>query len=205
MLMSCGEGVDLTMYPFQEYPVNEKPVFFMCCRMLWEKGVQEYFEAAKALHDKADFWLMGPIDNHPTAVPRSAIDEMVKQGYIRYIEPEPNVQQYLAKANSSSSSSSYGEGLSRTLMEACAAGRPIICTNIPGCRETVDEGINGFMCEPKDSQSLIQAMEKFISLSEDEMKAMGLASRKKAEKEFDVKLTFTYYENILKEHFGITD
>ncbi len=87
----------------------------------------------------------------------------------------------------------YPEGLSNVLLESAASGRPIITTDRSGCREVVDDGVNGFMIKQKDTQSLIDAVEKFISLTNDERKEMGLAGREKVEKEFDRQIVVDAY------------
>ena len=87
----------------------------------------------------------------------------------------------------------YPEGLSNVLLESSASGRPIITTDRSGCREVVDDGVNGYMIKQKDTQSLIDIVEKFISLTNDERKEMGLAGRKKVEKEFDRQIVVDAY------------
>ncbi len=196
ILLPGGEGVDLNKYSVLPMPNNTQPIFLMIGRVLYEKGYSEYIKAAMVLHGRAQFVLMGPIDEHPMAVPRQVINEDVRRGYIQYIPFSPDVTSQIAQADCIVLPS-YGEGLSRVLMEACALGRPIICSDIAGCRETVDEGVNGYLCKPADEQSLIAACCKFIECTFEDRKAMSKASRKKAELVFDDRLVCNYYDRIL--------
>lgn len=198
LLLTGGEGVDLEKFKMIPSPIStdRKPVFLMIARLLYEKGYREYVEAASELTDSAEFRIMGPIDVHPAAVKRETIESDVRKGYIKYIGFSPDVMSQIAQANCIVLPS-YHEGLSRVLMEAAAMGKPIVTTDIPGCRETVDDGINGFLCQPGDTKSLISAFKKMINLSEDERHGMELASRKKAEEVFDEKLLIRKYEAII--------
>jgi len=193
-----GEGVDLERFSMQENPNNEKVVFLMVTRLLFEKGYTEYVNAAQKLKGKAEFRIMGPTYEHPSGVPLSKIKEDEASGAIRYIEYSPFVTSQMASADCIVLPSFYGEGLSRVLMEGLAMGKPIICTNIPGCRETVDEALNGFLCLPKDSDSLIKACEKFVALTTQERLKMGIESRRRAERIFDEQL-------VLKEYLAIIE
>lgn len=179
-----GEGVDLSKFTALPMPDSEKPVFLMICRLLYEKGYAEYVAAAEKLKGQADFRIMGPIDSHPAAVPRSVVEADAARGVIRYIEYSPDVVLQIAAADCVVLPS-YHEGLSRVLMEGLAIGRPIITTDIPGCRETVDDGINGFLCRSKDAESLAAAFGRFIELSADARARMGARSRELAERVFD--------------------
>ena len=197
-----GEGVDLSKYKSTPPPRNKRPVFLMIARLLYEKGYAEYIEAAKVLKEQAEFRVMGPIDSHPTAVKRETIDNDVANGIIRYIEFSLDVVSQIEAADCVVLPSFYGEGLSRVLMEGLAMARSIIASDIPGCRETVQSGINGYLCAPKDAQSLIEVCKKFIALSPEQRKRMGIESRILAEKQFDEQLVIKQYQRILKDYFG---
>lgn len=198
LLLEEGEGVDLNKFTPLPYPVNDKPVFLMICRLLYEKGYAEYVTTAKALRGQAVFRLMGPIDSHPSAVKRSAVEADVTSGAIEYIEYSPDVQSQITNADCIVLPS-YHEGLSRVLMEALAMARPIITTDIAGCRETVDNDVNGYVCEPKNTQALTAACAKFITTSIEQKREMGTASRVKAESQFDVEQVIKKYLQIIEK------
>ncbi|MDE6499352.1 MAG: glycosyltransferase family 4 protein [Rikenella sp.] len=179
-----GEGIDLSKFGPQPMPSNERPVFLMICRLLYEKGYAEYVAAAEALHGQAEFRIMGSIDSHPSAVGREVIEADVTRGIIKYIGFSPDVLSQVAQTDCIVLPS-YHEGLSRVLMEGLAVGRPIITTDIAGCRETVRDGENGFLCAPKDAASLIEACRRFLALSPEQRVRMSNQSRKLAERVFD--------------------
>lgn len=195
-LLRGGEGVDLSKFSYRKVQDNKKPRFLMVSRLLYDKGYSEYIDAANKLRYEALFSIMGAIDPRPTAVPIDVVQADVASGSIEYIAYAPDVISQMEQADCIVLPS-YSEGLSRVLMEACAIGRPIICSDIPGCRETVEDGINGFLCQAKDSESLISCCKKFISLSFEEKLAMGEASRRRAELLFDEKKVIQQYDQLL--------
>ena len=192
-----GEGVNLKQFSTQSVPNNQKPVFLMITRLLYEKGYAEYVNAANILKDKAEFRIMGPIYLHPSGVHPDSVRKDVLSGAIKHIEYSPDVVSQITLADCMVLPSFYGEGLSRVLMEGLAMGKPIVCTDIPGCRETVDNGVNGFLCQPRDSISLTKAFEKFIAISPDQRLKMGMESRKKAERIFDERFVIEKYQSLL--------
>lgn len=191
-----GEGVDLQRFGQLPYPTNSRVRFLLIARLLYEKGYTEYVEAAKALMDQCDFYIMGALDSNPAAVPQSVIEKDVQSGYIKHIPFSPNVMNEVVGADCVVLPS-YHEGLSRVLMEALAFGRPIICSNIPGCRETVVDGENGFLCQPKDALSLTDACRRFLALPYEERLRMGQKSRALAEQTFDVTKVISEYDILL--------
>lgn len=192
-----GEGVDTEQFTAQPMPNHERPVFLMICRLLYEKGYSEYVAAAEALQGQAEFRIMGPIDTHPSAVPEAVVRNDVARGVIKYIEYSPDVVSQVSASDCIVLPSSYGEGLSRVLMEALAMGRPIITTDIAGCRETVTKGDNGFLCYPKDIDSLTEACSRFLSLSTEKRTQMGIRSRELAEKTFDIRSIIKQYAHLI--------
>lgn len=179
-----GEGIDLSKFGPQPMPSNERPVFLMICRLLYEKGYAEYVAAAEALRGQAEFRIMGPVDSHPSAVGRATVEADVQRGVLTYIGFSPDVLSQVAQADCIVLPS-YHEGLSRVLMEALAFGRPIVASDIAGCRETVRDGANGFLCAPKDAASLTEACRRFLALSPEQRARMSNQSRKLAERVFD--------------------
>jgi glycosyltransferase involved in cell wall biosynthesis len=174
--------------------------FLMMARLLYEKGYSQYVAAAKAVrqvHPEARFQLLGAIDvEFPNAVPLSVVEADSHAGYIEYLGFQKDVRSFILVADCVVLPSFYNEGLSRVLMEALALKKPIITTDIPGCKETVEDGVNGFLCRPKDVDSLVDAVHRFMALTAEERLAMGLAGRRKAETQFDIKRVIEVYRSI---------
>jgi glycosyltransferase involved in cell wall biosynthesis len=196
-LMRGGEGVDLARYAFLPMPSNDRPVFLMICRLLYEKGYAEYVAAAEALGDVAEFRLMGPLDNHPSAVKKETLENDVRRGVIRYAGYSSGVEAQVSGADCLVLPS-WHEGLSRVLMEGAAMGRPLIASDIAGCRETVDDGVNGYLVAPKNAGELIEACRRFVALTRAERERMGDESRAKAERQFDIDDVFEVYESMVE-------
>lgn len=173
--------------------------FLMIARVLYDKGYSEYVSATKIIHEKfpeAEFQLLGKIDEvYPFHVPGNVVHEDDKNGHIKYLGVSSNVQPIIDNADCIVLPS-YHEGLSRVLIEALAMGKPIITTDIPGCKETVEEGKNGFLVAPRNAEDLAKAFTRFLELTDSKRKEMGLYSRKKAEKEFDIKHVIAVYRRI---------
>ena len=190
-----GSGVNLSRHCYEEYPKDEKTVFLYVGRMMREKGTLELLEAAKELASpQVEFRFLGYCDEDL----KDRLDEAEKNGFIRQLGFDPNVHEHISRA-SAMVHPTYHEGMSNVLMEACATGRPVIATSISGCKEIFEEGITGFGCKPKDSESLKEAIRKFLTLSLEEREKMGRKAREKMEKEFDRRLVAEhYYEEITK-------
>lgn len=176
-----GSGVNLKRHSFEPYPEGEKVRFLFVGRMMKEKGIEELLTAAKELSSpKVIFELLGYCDEDY----QDRLDASEKQGHIRQLGFNPDVHEYL-KNSSALVLPTYHEGMSNVLMEASATGRPVIATDVSGCREIFEEGITGFGCKPKSSEDLIRALKKFLILSPQERGRMGEKAREKMEKEFD--------------------
>lgn len=177
-----------------------KTTFLMVARLLYDKGYSEYVEAAKIIkneNSETEFLLLGGIaTGYPNHVPKEVVDHDNEKGYISYLGFKSDVVSVVREADCIVLPSFYYEGLSRTLMEALALGKPIITTDIPGCRETVENGINGFLIKPKSADSLSEAIRKFLGLSEQDRELMSRRSRQKAEEEFDVRNVISVYKSI---------
>ncbi len=178
-------------------------IFLMVARVLYDKGYQEYVDAASIIRQKypnVSIELLGATDfSSPMGVPKTVLEKDVADGKLNYLGVTNDVPSYLKRKKVVVVVSSYHEGMNRALMEALAMGKPIITTNIPGCKEMVDEGVNGFLVPPKDSISLAQAMEKYINLSDEEKDKMKRASYQKAVEQFDVKHVLKRYDEIIEE------
>ncbi|MBR4677164.1 MAG: glycosyltransferase [Bacteroidales bacterium] len=179
-------------------------IFLMVARVLYDKGYQEYVDAAAIVKQKypnVGIELLGATDfSSPMGVPKSVLEKDIADGKITYLGVTNDVPSYLRRENVVVVIvSSYREGLNRALMEACAMGKPIITTDIPGCKETVDEGVNGFLVPVKNASALANAMIKYIELSDNEKEKMKQASHQKAIKQFDVKYVLEQYDKIIDE------
>lgn len=202
ILFDGGEGVNLENYSYKKSKFDSV-TFLMVARILYDKGYVEYVEAARIVKNKypdTKFKLLGPLDVvSPMGVPQDVINRDVEAGLIEYMGITNDVQSIMSHPNVVSVLPSYHEGMSRSLMEACAMGKPIITTNIPGCRETVDHEVNGFLVAVKQAESLAEAMIKFIELPQEKKLAMSEASHRKALKKFDVNNVLTQYQDIVNE------
>ncbi len=180
-----GSGVDLNQ--FQSRPLPEKVSFLLLARLLKEKGVREYAEAAGKLKKKypdVHFRLAGPFREDRFHVSREELEQWTKEGLVEYLGLLMDVRNVLEEAFVYVLPS-YREGTPRSVLEALAMGRPVITTDAPGCRETVVDGVNGFLVPPKDAEALAEAMEKFI-LEPSLGHRMGQAGRSLAEKKYEV-------------------
>ncbi len=199
-IMKGGEGIDLTS--FQEASQPESISFLLMARMLWDKGVGVFADAARELKKKypeVEFHLLGfvGVDN-PSAISIEQIRAWEKEGIVKYLGVTNDVRPFIANA-SCIVLPSFREGIPLALLEGAAMGKPLITTNTPGCKEVVDNEINGFLCCLKDVKSLHEAMEKVILMSEEERTNMGHAGRKKIEMQFDVKnTTKQYFDAIIR-------
>lgn len=177
-----------------------KTIFLMIVRVLYDKGYQEYVDAARIIrkeYPEVEFWLLGKIDNeYPNHVPEHIVHWDSNSGVIHYLGYVSDVRSIILNADCIIHPTFYNEGLSRVLMEAMALKKPIITTDIPGCRETVEDGYNGYLVKPKDVDSLVIAIRKFLSLSKEERIAMGIHGREKAERQFDVRKVIDIYRSI---------
>lgn len=181
-----GSGVNLIRFPRSPLPEG-RPVFLTIARLLVDKGLREYARAAamvKEDHPEALFYLIGPTDSSPNSIPIEEVNGWVKSGYVLYLGPQDDVRPALRDCHIFVLPS-YHEGMPRTVLEAMAIGRPIITTDVPGCRETVIEGENGFLVPKGDTIALTARMKWFI-LNRQSWPAMGERSRKLAEERFDV-------------------
>ena len=181
-----GIGVPLEEWP-PAPPHLEPLTFTLIARLLKEKGVREFAEAArrvKAKHPEARFLLIGPLDTNPGAIPEEEVRSWVGEGVLEWIPWTDDVRPYLRQTSVYVLPSSYREGVPRSTQEALAMARPVITTDAPGCRETVVDGVNGFLVPPRDPEALAEAMERFIQ-DPSLVERMGWESRKLAEERFD--------------------
>lgn len=180
-----GAGVNLKKYSFCEYPVDESIRFLFIGRVMKEKGVDELFEVAKRIkteHQNVFFDIVGPMEENYT----EKVDELVKLGIIKYHGYQSDVRPFIEKCHCFVLPS-YHEGMANTLLEASAMGRPLITSNIHGCKEAVVKGESGYLVKKEDSEDLYEKTRRFVQLKFEEKQSMGLAARKHMEKIFDKK------------------
>lgn len=182
-----GIGVALEDWP--EQPPHKSPLTFtLIARMLREKGIFEFLHAAKrikARHPQVRFRLLGGLDSNPGGVQASDLQPWVDAGVVEW-PGQVDVKPWLEQTSVFVLPSYYREGVPRSTQEAMAMGRPVITTDVPGCRETVVNGVNGFLVPPRNVDALVQAMERFI-LNPGLIAQMGGESRRIAEQKFDVR------------------
>lgn len=196
-----GSGVNLEKFSFQPLPDSEVIKILLPCRMLWDKGVKELRETSDILKSKyqhrIQFVLVGMADNDNRAgVPESYMTDWEDGDYVVWKGHQIDMAPFYKDCHIVVLPS-YREGLPKTLIEACAIGRPIVTTDAIGCKDCVDEGVNGFKVPVKNSAALANAIEKLIN-DKDLMERMGVAGRRKAEREFDEK-------DVIKTHLEIYD
>ena len=181
-----GSGVNLDRFTLQPMP---KTFGFLCIsRLIRDKGVYEYLEACRKIKQKfpdVRCLLVGPYDSNPSSLKPDELQEFIDGGIIEYLGEQTDVVPYLAQCNVFVLPS-YREGTPKTVLEAMACGKAIITTDAPGCREAVDDDVNGILVPVKDIEKLVEAMKLMID-NPDRIKEMAAQGRKKAEDIFDVK------------------
>lgn len=186
-----GSGVDLVRFQpaASEGDAGAGPLFLMVARLLWDKGVGEFVEAARQVrqqYPQARFRLLGaPAPDHSGGVPEATLRQWVAERLIEYPGAVDDVRPHLAEATCVVLPSVYREGVPRSLLEAAAMARPVIAADSVGCREAVDNDISGFLCRPRDAADLARQMMRLLTLPPARQREMGLAGRIKMEREFD--------------------
>lgn len=189
-----GSGVNLEKYLVQPYPHGDTVDFVFISRVVKEKGIDQYLDAAKTItsrHPETRFHICGDCEGEYEAL----LKELNDNGTIIYHGRIDDIAGMHRQCSCTVHPSYYPEGMSNVLLESCACGRPIITTDRPGCREIVDDNVNGYVVRQRDSQDLIEKIEKFLSLSWEERRQMGLAGRFKVEREFDRNIVIQKYIN----------
>lgn len=192
-----GSGVNLHKFKPLPYPDDDKIVFLYMARIMKAKGIDEFLCAARTIREKnknVEFHICGYCEEDYEDI----IDKEVKNKNIVYHGLVENVIDYEKKAHCIVLPSFHPEGISNVLLEAAALARPIITTNRVGCKEVVDDGKTGFLIKERNSDDLIEKINKFILLNNDERKKMGLLGRKKVEKEFDRNIVVKEYMKVIE-------
>jgi glycosyltransferase involved in cell wall biosynthesis len=184
-----GSGVNLQYFSVTPLPNSRTPFrFLLIGRMLRDKGVQEFVEAAKLVKQQypdAEFGLLGFVGvPNPNAISLEQIQAWTKEAGIHYLGESQDVREYINRVHCVVLPS-YREGTPRSLLEGAAMGRPLIATDVPGCREVVEHGVNGWLCQARDAADLARYMIKMMNTNDATLQMMATASRSKAERQFD--------------------
>ncbi len=202
-----GSGVDLDHFTYTPITANQfspkinhekkKTRFLLISRMLWDKGIGEYVKAARLLtrrYPRTEFCMIGFLDfQNPEAISEAQINGWISEGIVQYLGVSNDVRPEIIKADCVVLPSRFREGTPRSLLEAAAIGRPIITTNSIGCRETVDDDVNGYLCIPNDTIDLSKKMERIIQLNDTQRYEMGRCGREKMETQFDEQIVIQKY------------
>ncbi len=204
-----GSGIDLKHFsplPLPSLMSDDKRefkkhfVFLLVARLLKDKGLFEYVAAAKIVKKKypfVEFRLLGSLDvNNPNAVTQAQLNLWCHEGTITYLGISKDVREQMSRSDCIVLPS-YREGTPRTLLEAAAMARPLIATDVPGCREVVIHKVNGYLCQVYDSEDLAKKIEKILKLPPAELFKMGLAARKHVEKNYNENIIIESYKNLL--------
>lgn len=187
-----GSGVNLEWHGFHPYPLNDSIITFLFIgRVMKDKGIDEFMAMVKHIrsrYDNVEFHILGGCEENY----QSILNQLQNDGFLKWHGSVSDIRPYIKSAHCTVLPS-YHEGMANVLLETCAAGRPIIASNINGCKEAIDEGVNGFLCEARNVESLIKKVEAFLLLSYKEKQQMGLAARKKVEREFDRQIVVNKY------------
>lgn len=193
-----GSGVNIEQFKFKEYPSDQETINILFIgRMMKSKGVNELLECAQEIKRQfpsIEFHLVGPKEENYTSI----LEKYTKENIIKYHGRQKDVSTFINDAHVIINPSHH-EGMSNVLLEAASSGRPVIASNIPGCKETFDEGQSGFSFEVKNSKSLTDTVRKFIKLSHDEKKKMGEFGREKIEREFNRSIVIDAYLEEINE------
>jgi glycosyltransferase involved in cell wall biosynthesis len=204
-----GEGINTEYFSTKFFPRqshrNGRVSFLLSGRLLWEKGIGVYMEAAKSIKRKypgMEFNVLGFLNaDNPGALSLNDLSRWIDSGTIRYFGETDDVRPYLAESDCFVMPSFYGEGQPRSLLEAASMQLPIITTDNQGCRDVVNDGENGMLCQPNNVDDLVEKLETFIALSHAERDRMGKAGRLKVKQQFHEEFVILHYLSALDDYF----
>lgn len=198
-----GSGVDIETFKPLEKEDDGEFKFLVASRLLWEKGIQEFVDAAEIIKQKypnVQFQILGHFDEqNPSAISKEQMNLWIKDGYINYLGSSDNVRIEISRADCVVLPSFYREGTPRILLESASMAKPIITTDNVGCRDVVDDGINGYLCEVRNVQDLASKMELMINLPDKDRETMGKAGRDKMIEEFSEEIVLNKYLKNISE------
>jgi glycosyltransferase involved in cell wall biosynthesis len=197
-----GSGIDLNRFKPLAFKRNEKFTFLLISRLITDKGILEYIGAVKRLRAEglnARFQILGAMDpEHKRGIKKEVIKEWIDSGAIEYLGTTTDVRGFIEDADCIVLPS-YREGTPRTLLEAASSSKPIIATNVPGCKNVVEDRVNGLLCNIKDEYDLADKMKTMAGLDDAALKSMGHKGRQKMEAEFDESIVINKYLGTLTE------
>ena len=199
-----GSGVDIERFvpatPEDDDP-ERKFIFLLATRLLWEKGVREFVDAAMIIREKhknVRFVMIGPLgSDNPTALKQPDIRILTSGGLIEYAGVSDQMEGVIKDADCVVLPS-YREGLPKILLEAAAMAKPIITTQVPGCKDVVEHGYNGLLCKARSARGLADQMLAMLEMNEESRGQMGARGREKIVKEYAQEIVFEHYENAVK-------
>lgn len=198
--LTPGSGINLNDFKYTPLPKNKPIVFIMIARLIADKGVREFINAARIVKKSkvnAIFFLVGPSEvSNKSAISRDEILSWQKDGTVQYFGHQDDVKPFLRKSHVLVLPS-YREGMPRTVLEAASIGRPSIVADVPGCRQAVQDGITGWYCEVKSEESLAKTMFSVIDMPIDQLDQFGLRARARVEEKFSEDIVISQYLNIL--------
>jgi len=194
-----GSGIDLKEFCYTPEPGYGKIKVLLTCRIIREKGVFVLTDAAEILRNEyeenVEFWIVGALDDHPNAITKEEMDSVCDGRYIKWLGRREDIKELLQQCHIFAFPSYYMEGLPKSLIEACAIGRPIVTTDNIGCRDVVTDGVNGYLVPVKDANALADKIKVLIENKDLRIK-MGKTSREIAERDFSI-------EDVIKKHLDI--
>jgi glycosyltransferase involved in cell wall biosynthesis len=188
-----GSGVNLTKHKYEEYPSSDTVRFLFIGRIMKAKGIDELLEAAqhvKREYPNVQFELIGCCEENYS----EKLEELERQNIIKYHGQQADVHSFI-KNSHATILPSHHEGLANVLLESASTGRPVLASKVPGCIETFEDGLTGFGFKVRNLENLTTAIHKFINLTHEQKRAMGMAGRKKIENEFDRNIVINAYLN----------
>ncbi len=198
--MLPGSGVNLEHFTYQEFPEKGEVGFLFISRIMEEKGIEEYLDAAQAVkgrHQETRFCILGFLEDGYKG--RERFERLQKEGVVEFAGSVEDVIPYLRNSQCTVHPSWYPEGMSNVCLESAACGRAVITTNRPGCRETIQDGRSGLLVRERDSRDLIDKIEYFLSLSPEQRRQMGICGRHYMEERFDRKIVIRTYIEAVRE------
>ena len=202
-----GSGVNLERFRYLDYPEESKPVSMLfISRVLKEKGIDQFMEMAQVIkkeYPQTEFHILGFCEDDDSAPDsyRNRIRRLEEEGILKFEGMQKDIIPFLRDSQCTIHPSYYPEGMSNVCLESAASGRPVITTDRPGCRDTIEDGKTGLLVKEKDTQDLIRAVRQFLAMSYEDRKQMGIEARKKMEREFDRHIVVEAYLGELKEIF----
>lgn len=198
-LLIPGSGVNLEYHTVKSYPSEESPLkFIFISRVMKQKGIEEVLKASEYLNNKgikAEFHILGNCEENYI----DKINNYQSKGLIKYHGSQEDVRPFLASAHCLIHPSYYPEGMSNVVLEACAAGRPVITTDRPGCREPIENCVTGFIFPPQNTEEMFKQIDKFVNMSNQQRAEMGKKAREKMEREFDRNIVVNSYINEIQK------